>query len=137
MENHIENSLIANTKEINQNSQNTNVLGAKREREADDQNKNLSDFKKKKSEERTFQETTENKLFSSPIQHNANLIHLQQYHQTNYNVYPNNSSMINSHIPMQGVYGYVAQPQLYYYNQTAIPSAIPRKIKIYLLFNVF
>jgi len=120
---------ILSNKNVNENNQNNNnsyVLGVKRERENDDQNKNLTEFKKKKSEESAIQQT-EIKQLSTPIQQ-GNVISHQQFYQPNYNVYANNANMINHHAAMQGVYGYAAQPPLYYYNQTAISSAIPSKI---------
>lgn len=130
MENQNEKSLQTNNPETNENNSNQTILGLKRERESDDQNKNLSsDFKKKKSEEQTNQ-PTEIKSTGAPIQQ-TNLISPQQYHQPNYNVYASNQTMMPHHVPMQGVYGYPPQPPLYYYNQTAIPSAIPGKNQFY------
>lgn len=131
MENQNEKSLNTNNPENNQANINQNVLGVKRERESDDhQTKNLSDFKKKKSEE-LINQSNENKTLITQNQQ-ANYLNPQQYHQPNYNLYhQNNPSMINHQVPMQGVYGYPPQQPMYYYNQNAIPSAIPGKIKIF------
>lgn len=122
MENQNEKLPLDNINENIDNNDNSSVLGVKRDRETIDSNSNIGEIKKKKVEE-----PTENKPMPIPSQQ-GNLMSTQQYYQANYTVYPNNPNMMNHHAPMQGVYGYPPQQQMYYYNQTAIPSGIQGKL---------
>jgi len=127
LHNHSEN--ISNlTSNIEKNmlteTENANILGLKRERESEENIDIAKNETKKTKTEDSSQISTENNQQLNMIQQPK--IYNNHY-QTNGYVYGNNPNLINQPMQMQPLYGYPAQPQLYYYNQPQIAPPMTGK----------
>jgi len=106
----------------NTETNNTSILGVKRDRDVEEASNNIKiENKKSKSDDSIQYQAENNQVLNTNQQQKILNVH-NQYQPTGYNLYGSNPTIINQHIPMHSVYGYTQQPQLFYYNQ---PHTMP------------